>query len=62
MKQNSLDEIENFVQNFHRDVNAQSLRLDFLLRNVNILRNEKMIEMIRDQIIQDFDRNHVYVC
>ena len=55
-------EIENLVQNLHKNVNAQSLRLDLFLRIVDVLKNEKMIEMIRDQIIQDFDRSHVYVC
>ena len=55
-------EIESLVQSLHRDVSAQSLRLDLLLRIVDVLRNEKMIEMIRDQIIQNLDRSHVYVC
>ena len=61
-KSKSIDKIENFLQSLHKDVNAQSLRLDFLLHIVNVLKNEKMIEMIHDHIIQNFDRNHVYVC
>ena len=55
-------EIESLVQSFHRDVSVQSLHFDFFFRIVNVLKSESMIEMIRDQIIQNFDRNHVYVC
>ena len=62
MKSKSINEIESLEQNFHKDVIVQSLRFDFLLRIVNVLKSEKMIEMIRDQIIQNLDRSHVYVC